>query len=160
MAATSGTPLPALTAFCSAVYSSVAVPALTRFTWTLGYLASKSVTTFFSVGSQDQTVMSPPVVRAVWRSASETVGEAAVSVPEEPQAVAASVTASAVAPSMRLRRDIVMGVPFRRSVSGRDGQSGRAPVNLSRFRRSGPTASTAGAAGTPRSAGRWGAVIR
>ena len=56
--------MPALIAFCSAVYWSLPVPALTRLTLTLGYFASKSATTCFSVGSQAQTVMLPPVSRA------------------------------------------------------------------------------------------------
>src|SRR4051812_45263324 len=62
--ATSGTPLPACTAFCSAEYWSLPVPALTRFTCTLGYLAWKSVTTCLRVGSQAHTVIDPPLASA------------------------------------------------------------------------------------------------
>src|SRR3954453_12529535 len=114
MCAMSGTPLPAFTAFCRAVYSSLLVPALTRFTWTFGYLAWKSSTTFFKVGSQDQTVRLPPAARAACRSASETVAafdspEDALAPPleEDPQAVAASATANAVAPSRTPRRRVI-----------------------------------------------------
>src|SRR5947209_14506036 len=114
MCATSGTPLPAFTAFCSAVYSSLLVPALTRLTCTFGYLVWKSATTFFRVGSQAQTVRLPPVVSAACRSASVTVAdcdeppeppeppEEPADLPpleEDPHAVAASATASADAPS-------------------------------------------------------------
>src|SRR3954451_15504100 len=125
MCAMSGTPLPAFTAFCRAVYSSLLVPALTRLTCTFGYLAWKFSTTFFSVGSQDHTVRLPPAVSAACRSASETVAAWALPLPppvpeevlppllEEPQAVAASATASAVAPSRAPRRRvIVIAVPF------------------------------------------------
>ena len=50
-------------AFCSAVYWSLPVPALTRLTLTLGYLASKSATTFLRVGSHAHTVIEPPFVQ-------------------------------------------------------------------------------------------------
>src|ERR1044071_1114936 len=120
MCAMSGTPLPAFTAFCRAVYSSLLVPALTRLTCTFGYLVWKSATTFFKVGSQAQTVRSPPAVSAACRSASETVAacdepedDGLPPLEEDPQADAASATASAVAPSRTPRRRvIVIAVPF------------------------------------------------
>jgi hypothetical protein len=65
--------LPAAIAFCSAVYWSSPVPALTRLTFTFGYFAWNLVTTSLRVGSQAQTVRLPPFCSAAWTSASETV---------------------------------------------------------------------------------------
>src|SRR6185437_4362728 len=52
----SGTPEPALMAFCSLVYSVVAVPALTRLTLTFGYFFSKAATMSLSCGAQAHQV--------------------------------------------------------------------------------------------------------
>src|ERR1700749_3452622 len=52
----SGTPEPALMAFCSLVYSVVPVPALTRLTLTFGYSFSKAVTSCLSCGAQAHQV--------------------------------------------------------------------------------------------------------
>src|SRR5580693_2303170 len=52
----SGTPEPALMAFCSLVYSVVPVPALTRLTFTFGYSFSKAVTSCLSCGAQAHQV--------------------------------------------------------------------------------------------------------
>src|ERR1700722_6751318 len=52
----SGTPEPALMAFCSFVYSVVPVPALTRLTFTFGYCFSKAVTSCLSCGAQAHQV--------------------------------------------------------------------------------------------------------
>ena len=43
-------------AFCSLVYSSVAVPALTRFTLTFGYFFSNAVTIACDWGAHAQSV--------------------------------------------------------------------------------------------------------
>src|ERR1700749_2646196 len=52
----SGTPEPALMAFCSLVYSVVPVPALTRLTLIFGYSFSKVVTSCLSCGAQAHQV--------------------------------------------------------------------------------------------------------
>ena len=52
----SGAPDPALIAFCSLVYSVVAVPALTRLTLTFGYFFSKAVTMSLDCGAHAHTV--------------------------------------------------------------------------------------------------------
>src|SRR5580693_5759147 len=52
----SGTPEPALMAFCSLVYSAVPVPALTRLIFTFGYSFSKAVTSCLSCGAQAHQV--------------------------------------------------------------------------------------------------------
>src|SRR5690348_9448582 len=52
----SGTPEPALMAFCSLVYSAVPLPALTRLTLILGYAFSKAVTSCLSCGAQAHQV--------------------------------------------------------------------------------------------------------
>src|SRR5689334_20279352 len=69
--ATSGTPLPAATAFCSAVYCLSPVPALTRLTLTFGYFFSKPAATSLIVPSHAQTVMLPPLLSAAVTSAAE-----------------------------------------------------------------------------------------
>src|SRR3984885_15819550 len=52
----SGTPEPALMAFCSLVYAVVLVPALTRLTFTFGYSFSKAETSCLSCGAQAHQV--------------------------------------------------------------------------------------------------------
>src|ERR1700733_5725060 len=52
----SGTPDPALMAFCSLVYSVVPVPALTRLTFTCGYCFSNAATSCLSCGAQAHQV--------------------------------------------------------------------------------------------------------
>src|ERR1700733_13513079 len=52
----SGTPEPALMAFCSLVYAVVLVPALTRLTFTFGYSFSKAATSCLSCGAQAHQV--------------------------------------------------------------------------------------------------------
>src|ERR1700759_5474498 len=52
----SGAPEPALMAFCSLVYSVVAVPALTRLTVTFGYFFSKAATMSLDCGAQAHRV--------------------------------------------------------------------------------------------------------
>src|SRR6516165_4580943 len=52
----SGAPEPALIAFCSLVYSAVAVPAFTRLTLTFGYCFSKAATMSLFCGAHAQTV--------------------------------------------------------------------------------------------------------
>src|SRR5580693_1270453 len=52
----SGTPDPALMAFCSLVYSVVLVPALTRLTFTFGDSFSKAETSCLSCGAQAHQV--------------------------------------------------------------------------------------------------------
>src|SRR5581483_7296072 len=54
--ATSGTPEPALSAFCSLVYSVVEVPALTRLTVTFGYFFMNAAAMSLSCGAHAQTV--------------------------------------------------------------------------------------------------------
>jgi hypothetical protein len=98
--ATSGTPAPAATAFCSAVYWSLPVPAFTRLILTLGYLAWKAATTGLRVGSQAQTVRLPPASRAACTSAAETVPPVVLTgspSPPSPHAVSERLTAAPTA---------------------------------------------------------------
>ena len=84
-------------AFCSAVYWSLPVPALTRSMVTLGYSASKSSTTFSRVVSQAHTVSSPPSSRAAWTSSALTSSALSAVLPPLPQALSASTAANAMA---------------------------------------------------------------
>src|SRR5690348_8479335 len=112
----SGPPLPAATAFCSAVYCLSPVPALTRLTFTFGYCCWKAATTCLSVGSQAQTVMLPPLLSAAWTSASDTVpppdppDDELADGEEDPHPATprSAARAAAVAPSSARRRCLVM----------------------------------------------------
>src|SRR3954453_18859877 len=77
--ATSGTPLPAATAFCRAVYCLSPVPAFTRLILTFGYFFLKPAATSLIVWSQAHTVRLPPLASAAVTSASEPDAE-----PEDP----------------------------------------------------------------------------
>src|SRR3954453_908309 len=102
--ATSGPPLPAATAFCSAVYCLSPVPALTRLTLTFGYFFSKPAATSLIVPSHAQTVMLPPLLSAAVTSAAEVPPPLEEledwSSPLLPQAVSASIAAVAAAATL------------------------------------------------------------
>src|SRR5690348_1056876 len=112
----SGPPLPAATAFCTAVYCLSPVPALTRFTLTFGYCCWNAATTCLRVGSQAHTVMLPPLVSAAWTSASETLPPPAAPVDDEedgddepqPATPSSAARAAAVAPRNTRRGCLVM----------------------------------------------------
>src|ERR1700733_6643331 len=78
----SGTPEPALMAFCSLVYSVVPVPALTRLTFTFGYSFSKAETSCLSCGAQAHQVSVVGVCSAA--ASDDVLPEPLLAVADEP----------------------------------------------------------------------------
>src|ERR1700684_511218 len=84
----SGTPEPALMAFCSLVYSVVPVPALTRLIFTSGYSFSKAVTSCLSCGAQAHQVSVVGVCSAAASADALPVADAAaLGAPEDAAAL-------------------------------------------------------------------------
>src|SRR5699024_1893559 len=100
-------------AFCSAVYWSLPVPALTSSMSTLGYSSWKFSATVSRVGSHAQTVSSPPSSRTASMSTSAVSPPSPESSPEpHPVRARAALARAAVAMAPRRRPVRVMRVPL------------------------------------------------
>src|SRR5215469_10506029 len=106
----SGAPDPALIAFCSLVYSVVAVPALTRLTLTFGYCFSNAATMSLDCGAHAQNVSVVGVCRACAMVVAPDVEPLALPpllVPLDPQAAAPAARASPAAAMTAVRQILV-----------------------------------------------------
>src|SRR6478735_7281544 len=91
-------------AFCSLVYSSLPVPALTTLTLTLGYAFSKAAACSSACGVHDQYVISPPFSSAASTAPKPSWGASEEPPEPEPAQPARAIPAIAVIAAIAAKR--------------------------------------------------------